>query len=133
MCKKGIANALQSDRVLDMETKHTNEIAAPPLTGYTARITARNYDSAAPDRPGAVDATIYLNGAEVGEVTLVPNHDGQLSTWGPGLDHWADYRLADHIERIGYNGPLGEIDEIVEAVREADTEQVDVLGYTERA
>jgi hypothetical protein len=117
-----------------METKHTNEIAALPITGYTARITARTYDSTAPDRPGAVDATIYLDGVEVGEVTLVPGHDGQISTWGPGLDHWADDRLSDHIERIGYNGPLGEIgeiDEIVEAVRKADTEDDSDLSDTE--
>jgi len=61
----------------------------------TATITARGADSAVPDNAGAVDATIYAGGAEVGEVTLVPDGEwngGGLVAWG-SLDHWADYAL----------------------------------------
>lgn len=58
----------------------------------TARITARGDGSTVPDNPGAVDAEIYRGDEQIGEVTLIPDagRNGDLCTWGPSWDYWAD-------------------------------------------
>lgn len=58
----------------------------------TAKITAR--DSNTTDgRPGSVDADIFdADGDLIGEVTLVPNERGLLSTWG-SPENWASSSL----------------------------------------
>lgn len=58
----------------------------------TAKVEAYGEDTTVPDNPGAVDATIYQAGREVGEVTLLPE-GGRLSTWGPSMATWASYDL----------------------------------------
>lgn len=73
----------------------------------TAEITARGAKSTVPEEPGAVDARILVDGREIGEVTLVPDHDGRLDAWGSPenwsssallkwLDDRVDYLLDDH-------------------------------------
>jgi hypothetical protein len=44
-----------------------------------------------PDNPGAVDASIFINGARLCGVTLLPDplQDGRLAVWG-SPSHWTD-------------------------------------------
>lgn len=60
----------------------------------TAIITGVGRDSCVPDDPKAVDASIYIDGREVGAVTLLPAEDGRpvYEAWGD-LSHWADWRI----------------------------------------
>ena len=61
---------------------------------FTARITARDEDSHAPESPGAVDADIYRGPHMIGSCTLIPcPADGLLAEWGDSIDCWADYDL----------------------------------------
>lgn len=65
---------------------------------FTATITARGADSTVPDNAGAVDADIFRDGVKVGEVTLLPDGRGFLTTWGSHVDHWASYQLQQAID-----------------------------------
>lgn len=90
-------------------------------TEYTAVITGTGADSMVSDHPGAVDAYIYAGGVLVGEVTLLPNEQGHLDTWGSHLEHWADHRVRAHLSAID-EGRDAMIDAIVDAVRDAAEE-----------
>ena len=88
----------------------------------TATITARGADSTVPDHAGAVDATIYRDGEQIGRVTLLPDPGAPgapLSTWGPGWDHWAD----DLMRRVLAFADALDVDDMIAdieaAVREA--------------
>lgn len=48
----------------------------------TARIDGTGPNSARPDRPDAINATIFSNEKQIGEVTLIRNDDGNLAPWG---------------------------------------------------
>lgn len=85
----------------------------------TAEITGRGDRSTVPDNADAVDATIYVDGEEIGEVTLLPDHAGRLSTWGSGLDHWADDGIRTwidtHEDEHDRRTAVGEIEAAVRA------------------
>lgn len=91
---------------------------------FTAKITGIGSESCVPDNAGAVDATIFLAGEEIGAVTLLPSEDhGELDKWGDSLDHWADWALIKWLEDL-YEGRHGldrsdVIGQIIHAVREA--------------
>ena len=59
------------------------------MTTYTAKITSRPSNCLDEEyNEGSVDATIFRDGVETDmEVTLVPDHTGELSAWGI-LDNW---------------------------------------------
>ncbi len=60
-------------------------------TNLTAKITGTGPDSTVPDNDGATDAELYDGEKLIGCVTLLPSESsGDLVTWGPGLDCWAD-------------------------------------------
>ncbi len=81
----------------------------------TANITARGPRSTVPDNAGAVDATVYVDGRDVGDCTLLPRqYDGRLDVWGE-LDHWADDTL-----RAALDAGTLSADDVVEAVIAAD-------------
>lgn len=45
------------------------------------------------DTAGAIDADVSAGGKR-GNITLIPREsDGELDTWGEGLDHWAESQL----------------------------------------
>ena len=85
-------NAVQHNRVIYTHSGETMNV--------TAIITARDLDSCA-ERKGAVDATIYADGIEVGEVTLLEYEGGEggsgLGAWG-GLDNWASHKLTQWLQ-----------------------------------
>ena len=84
-------------------------------TTITAKITARAARSTVPDNAGAVDATVYVDGRDVGDCTLLPRqHDGRLDVWGE-LDHWADDTL-----RAALDAGTLSAEDVVEAVIAAD-------------
>lgn len=73
----------------------------------TATITARGPNSTVPDREDAVDATVYADGVEIGEVTLLRD-DGDLGPWGSEPSHWGDDALRRWAENHGVDlGRLG--------------------------
>ena len=56
----------------------------------TATITGRGADTTVPDNPNAIDAAIELTtGETLCTVTLLPDHTGELTTWGC-IDNWCD-------------------------------------------
>ena len=71
------------------------------LDSITAIVTGRGLDSTVPDRAG-VDATIYFDGKEAGEVTLLPDDQGSLSTWGCP-DNWASSALQAWIDTVAFD------------------------------
>jgi len=89
---------------------------------YTARIIATGAGSTVPDNETAVDAEISLGGKVVGEVTLIEDHTGHLSTWGQGLDHWADDAMRETLDGVEDSGQA--IDEIVAAVRACNRKDI---------
>lgn len=86
------------------------ELPAPTIT---AKITARGPRSTVPDDAGAVDATLYVDGRDVGDCTL-RQYDGRLDVWG-AIDHWADDSL-----RAALDAGTLSADDVVEAVIAAD-------------
>jgi hypothetical protein len=94
-----------------------------PADEITVAITATGANSVCgTEHPMAVDAVVSIGGLEVGEVTLIPDHEvngGELDIWGD-LDHWASQDLIDDLDRCD-DRELA-IREIVGAVRKAVTE-----------
>lgn len=87
---------------------------------FTAAITALGDASHLPDHEGAVDANIACDGVEIGAVTLVPDDDGDLATWGNSPDVWASDMLCRWLrDDDGDFDPDGVIPDIVAAVEDA--------------
>jgi len=87
---------------------------------FTAAITALGDASHFPEHDGAVDATIACDGVEIGAVTLVPDHDGDLGIWGNSPDVWASDMLRRWLtDDEGDLDPDGVIADIVAAVDDA--------------
>lgn len=83
----------------------------------TAKITGRGTASTVPDNAGAVDALLLEGDREIGSVTLLPSyHDGELTTWGDGVDHWADAGVQRWLD--AQDDRREAIDSIVSAVAE---------------
>lgn len=92
--------------------ERTETMTTPTIT---ANITARGPRSTVPDNAGAVDATVYVDGRDVGDCTLLPRqYDGRLDVWG-AIDHWADDSL-----RAALDAGTLSADDVVEAVIAAD-------------
>ena len=88
---------------------------SPPAPTITAKITARGPRSTVPGNTSAVDATVYVDGRDVGDCTLLPRqYDGRLDVWG-AIDHWADDSL-----RAALDAGTLSADDVVEAVIAAD-------------
>ena len=86
---------------------------------FSAAITALGDASHLPDHEGAVDANIACDGVEIGAVTLVPDDDGDLATWGNSPDVWAsDMLLRWLTDDDGFDAD-GVIPDIVAAVEDA--------------
>lgn len=85
----------------------------------TAAITARGADSCIPDKPDAVDATVFCDGDEAGEVTLCLNHHGDLDVWGT-LDMWASDALRAWLGTKDEDDHHLWVDEVVAAVQRED-------------
>jgi hypothetical protein len=87
---------------------------------FTAAITALGDASCFPEHEGAVDANIACDGVEIGAVTLVPDADGYLATWGDSPDVWASDMLRRWLtDDEGDLDPDGVIPDIVAAVDDA--------------
>lgn len=71
-----------------------------------------------PDNETAVDARIYCGFGQVGEVTLLADDSGLLTTWG-AIDNWADSRLIAHLDTLDRYDRARVIGEIVAAVSAA--------------
>jgi hypothetical protein len=62
-----------------------------------ARIDGQGALSTVPNRPDAVDATIFIDGNYTGEVTLLFDlARGKLSAWGEA-EHWASHSLQEFL------------------------------------
>ena len=81
-----------------------------------AKITARGANSTVPDNKSAVDAVVYAYGVEIGAVTLLADHTGDLVPWG-SLDNWADNGVQAFMLHAGSNRET--VDAITDAVRKA--------------
>ena len=87
---------------------------------FTALITALGDASCFPEHEGAVDADISFNGVEIGAVTLVNDHDGELGIWGKSADVWASDMLRRWLtDDEGDLDPDGVIPDIVAAIEDA--------------
>ena len=87
----------------------------------TATIKAADAASCCPDTPGARDALLHLNGAELGMVTLVPHpSSGRLMIWGDGIDCWADSDVSFFACALHPLSRAILLADIVAAVRKAD-------------
>jgi hypothetical protein len=87
---------------------------------FTATITALGDASCFPEHDGAVDANVACDGVEIGAVTLVPDADGYLATWGDSPDVWASSMLRRWLtDDEGALDPDGVIPDIVAAVDDA--------------
>lgn len=83
------------------------------ICDLTAQITGVDADRC---NPGAVNATLYLDGREIGSVELVPsNDDGLLITWGPSIDFWADDAIQRYLDDA--DDPYAATQNIVTTVR----------------
>ena len=67
--------------------------------------------------PGAVDAEILIGNLEI-EITLIPNEEGKLSTWGV-VERWASAFFARKVEGLGRVGRGVLVHNIEEAIGKA--------------
>ena len=79
----------------------------------TAKVTGFGADSTVPHNSGAVDADVYFDGQKVGEVTLLPDHNGRLSIWGEP-NNWADPNILDAMNTLDSEEAV--VEAVVEAV-----------------
>jgi len=115
---RAIDEAFEAGEVTQYEARRLEgelEKVRPNSDKYSARIIAVGKDSMVPDNPTAVDAEILSHGDVVGEVTLLEDHTGKLSTWGHGWDHWADHAMQAHLDSL--EDPQRAIEELVWVVQ----------------
>lgn len=94
--------------------------ALVPMQRVKVTITARGAESTVPDRDDAVDAWVEAVGGDTYEITLLVDHNGDLTTWGPSLEYWAGGDLGDVLGSMTDDDSQASIDAIVNAVAAAN-------------